>query len=246
MAGVPKLKVGVVTPARDMVMTGFAFDAMNMLAYTAAVRPDIQLGSYTSLGTMIFDQRIKLAREAVQEGCDYVMWIDSDMRFPKDTLIRLLNHKRDMVGCNYVTRHVPPEPISFILTRDGTKWARVPTVRESTGLQKVTGTGMGVMMTSATVLKALDKPNQPMFWFQYSTTNHTTLGEDIYFCINAGRNGFDIWIDHDLSKTVKHIGTFEFGHEHVQDDMIAEYQRVLATEAHTDLQQEAPLAVAAE
>jgi hypothetical protein len=77
-----------------------------------------------------------------------------------------------------------------------------------------------------------------MFWFQYSVKNHTTLGEDIYFCINAGRYGFDIFIDHDLSKQVRHVGIFEFGHEHVDDEaalsMRAEVDAAVVTELHKE------------
>ena len=28
--------------------------------------------------------------------------------------------------------------------------------------------------------------------------------------------GKQIWIDHDLSKDIRHIGSFEFGHEHTE------------------------------
>ena len=68
------VKIGIVSPARDMVHTGFAFDSMNMVGYTCAHRPDITLGSFVSLGTMIFDQRIKLVREAMEEGCEYILY----------------------------------------------------------------------------------------------------------------------------------------------------------------------------
>ncbi len=241
------MKIGVVSPARDMVNTGYAFDAMNMLAFTAATRPDITLASYTSLGTMIFDQRIKLAREAMEEGCDYVLWLDSDMRFPKDTMLRLLRHQRDIVGANYVSRQVPPEPVSFILTKDGSKWCRVPTLRESTGLEQVSGCGFGVTLTSAKVLKKLDEDrDKPMFWFQYSVKNHTVLGEDIYFCINATHHGFDIWIDHDLSKEVRHIGSFEFGHEHVDDMVAQELRKAVDAEQRANLNEDVPMVEAAE
>jgi hypothetical protein len=189
---------------------------------------------------MIFDQRIRLAKEAVSEGCDWILWLDTDMRFPKDTLLRLIAHaeadpEKHIIAANYVTRQVPPEPVSFILTDDGKMWRRVPTLSDSTGLEKVTGAPMGVMLTSTKVFKAIDKPDVPMFWFQYSTKNQTVLGEDIYFCINAGRHGFDIYIDHDLSKEVKHCGTFEFGHEHVDDAAGAMMRTELDAAVVTDL-----------
>jgi hypothetical protein len=229
------IKVGIVSPARDMVCTGFAFDAMNMAAFTMFNRPDIVLGSYVSLGTMIFDQRIKLVREAMSEGCDYILWLDTDMRFPKDTLLRLLEHKKDIVAANYVTRQIPPEPVSFQLTDEGKIWRRVSTQSTDSGLEKVSGAPMGVMLCNMEVFRKIDKPDVPMFWFQYSTKNHTVLGEDIYFCINAGRYGFEIFIDHDLSKQVHHVGTFEFGHEHVDDIAAAQMRKDLDAAVITDL-----------
>jgi hypothetical protein len=218
-----------------MCHTAYAHDLANMMGYTAAKRPDITLGNYMSLGTMIFDQRIRLAREAVEDKSDYVLWFDTDMRFPRDTLIRLLNHKKDFVAANYVTRQIPPEPISFNLVDDGKKWIRVPTSKENTGLERVDGTGLGVALTSTKLIKEVDDGKTPMFWFQYSLKNHTTLGEDIYFCIKCKQKGFDIFIDHDLSKEVKHVGMMEFVHEHVEEERIAELRKALAELPRTDL-----------
>ena len=232
------MKVAIVSPARDIVDTGMAFDAMNMIGYTCAHYRDVELCSYVSKGTMIFNQRIDLAREAMKDGCDYIMWFDTDMRFPKDTLVRLLAHNKDIVAANYVTRQIPPEPVSFQLTDDGKLWRRVPTLPNSRGLEKVTGAPMGCMLTSLKVFRKLDKPDVPMFWFQYSTKNHTTLGEDIYFCINAGRYGFDIFIDHDLSKQVRHVGIFEYGHEHVDQTQALSMRAELDTAIYTDLNKE--------
>jgi len=234
------MKIGIVSPARDMVHTGYAFDLANMIGYTCSKMPDVVIGTYVSLGTMIFDQRIKLVREAMEEGCDYILWLDTDMRFPKDSLIRLLAHEKDIVAANYVTRQIPPEPVSFQLTDDGKLWRRVPTLPESTGIEKVTGAPMGLMLTSAAVFKKIDKPDVPMFWFQYSVKNHTVLGEDIYFCINAGRYGFGIFIDHDLSKQVHHVGTFEYGHEHVDDAAAASMKAELDEAIITDLNKVVP------
>jgi hypothetical protein len=42
----------------------------------------------------------------------------------------------------------------------------------------------------------------------------TYIGEDVFFCQKAAAAGFKIWIDHDVSKEIGHIGTFEFKHDH--------------------------------
>lgn len=184
-----------------------------LIGYTVAVRPDIRIVSNTSLGTLIVDQRVDLVEEARKSQCDYILWMDNDMRFPKDSLVRLLNHKKDIVAANYVTRELPPHPISFNIADD--KWVRIPTKPHSKGLEKVNGTGMGLMLTS---MKVFDAMPRPWFHIGYSTVNHKFLGEDILFCMRAEKLGFETFIDHDLSKQVSHIGTLEFRHEHVEDD----------------------------
>jgi hypothetical protein len=42
------------------------------------------------------------------------------------------------------------------------------------------------------------------------------LGEDIYFCIKAKDAGFDTWVDHDLSKGIKHIGQYVYGWHNIE------------------------------
>lgn len=44
---------------------------------------------------------------AMKENCDYIMFVDSDMKFPPDTLIRLMRHDKDICGCVY-NKRVPP------------------------------------------------------------------------------------------------------------------------------------------
>ena len=235
------MKIGIAFPARDIVNTAFCFDLANLIGHTSKHKPSWELVTYTSMGTMIFDQRIKLAKESIADGCDWLLWLDTDMRFPKDALIRLLSHDKPIIAANYTSRQIPPEPVSFILTDEGKRWRRVPTLPESKGLEKVSGIGFGVALTKVSVLKDLDKPDQPMFWFQYSVKNHTVLGEDIYFCINATRNNYDIFIDHDLSKEVKHQGMIDFQHEHVDLDAARRMRAELDAAIRTDLNKPVPL-----
>lgn len=235
------MKIGIAFPARDIVNTAWAFDAMSLIVHTLKMRPDIDIVTYTSMGTMIFDQRIKLAKEAIKDNCDWMLWLDSDMRFPKDALLRLLAHGKEMVGANYTSRTIPPEPVSYTLTDEGKKWRRVPTLPENKGLEKVDGVGFGVFLTKVSALRQMDKPDRPMFWFQYSLKNHSVLGEDIYFCINAATEGFEIFIDHDLSKEVKHQGMLDFQHEHVDVDHARRLRAELDAAERTDLNKPVPL-----
>ncbi len=209
------MKVGIAFPARDMVHADFAFSAMAMVARTAALRPDLALYTFMETGTMIFNQRIKLADNCLRVGVDYVLWLDTDMAFPSDTLLRLLAHGRDIVAANCTTRAGKIIPVASDLAESGAIKRRIPTTPESAGLEAVNAVGMGVMLTSIGVLKELRARSEPLFWFRYSQEQNLVTSEDFYFCTNATAAGFQVWIDHDLSKQVKHIGIFPFGHEHV-------------------------------
>ena len=54
---------------------------------------------------------------ALQQGCDYIMWIDSDMKMPPDTLLKLLRHQTDIVGATYSKRVKDPSGQYPILGR---------------------------------------------------------------------------------------------------------------------------------
>jgi hypothetical protein len=82
---------------------------------------------------------------------------------------------------------------------------------ESTGIEEVGSIGMGVMLIKRNVFEKLTEP-----WFEtpWRTDARGYIGEDIFFCRKAQDAGYKIWIDHDVSKEIGHIGTFEFKHDH--------------------------------
>lgn len=135
------------------------------------------------------------------------MWIDSDMIFPVDTLLKLLARKQDIVAANYSTRREPCYTTAF----RGSFQDNIYTEDTSTGLEEAQSCGMGMMLTKIDVFKKLDLP-----WFEikYDRKTKTTTGEDIYFCRKAKGAGYKVWVDHDLSKEIGHLGTFEFRHGH--------------------------------
>lgn len=203
------MKIAICIPTRDLVHAGFAFDLANMVGnFTASGMGSINI-LYVS-GTLIADQRVDLASNAISQGAEYILWLDSDMRFPKNTLSRLLAHNKDIVGCNYSQRVVPPKPTAHNSVGNG-DFEPVWTNPDSKGLEQVSFLGFGCILTKADVFKKIEKP-----WFHlgYSTRNHRFIGEDVYFCLQAQKANIPVLLDHDLSKEIAHIGSFEFRHEH--------------------------------
>jgi hypothetical protein len=199
--------VAILVPARDTVMTSFAYDlARAMSFYTATTDDRVML--YTSHGTLIASQRMELARQALEEKADYLLWLDSDMRFPKETIGHLILRDKPIVAANYATRRMPVKPVAMM--DGGGKIDRVYTGPESQGLEPVDYVGMGVMMVKREVFENIEAP-----WFAipYSTIGNHYIGEDVFFCRKAKEAGYEVLLDHDLSQHVKHIGTFEYSHE---------------------------------
>jgi hypothetical protein len=217
------MRLAVCLPCRDIVQTGFAYDLARLTAFWSAkyVPQGGALHLFTSAGTLIADQRENLAKEALKIDADWILFLDTDMRFPKDVFDRLSKHDKPIVAANYSTRGLPAKPVAF---RNALCNEYVYTVDESRGLEEVYAVGMGVMLIKAEVFR-----NTPMPWFQigYASATGHFFGEDIHFCHKAAKHGYKTLIDHDLSKIVKHIGTFEYTLDHAEacrEDVEAEKQ----------------------
>lgn len=208
----PAYKVAVCMPSTGHVVSTFAYDYGSMMAATGCtLLADgiIDLSAHLGHGTYISANRQQLAEESLERGATHILWLDTDMRFPNNTLIRLLNHKKAIVGANYVTRKIPCEPVTNKVAKFEPGELSVPchTEPDSAGLESVDSMGFGVIMTRADVFGAIEPP-----WFQMYYEGPKLVGEDVHFCREAKKVGFDIFVDHDLSQVVRHSGNLEYGH----------------------------------
>ena len=186
------MRVGVCVPARDEVHTAFAFDFARMAAHDASVRCKDGKGGlslYTMPGTLIFDQREKLAEVALKEGCDAVLFVDSDMRFPHDLITILLSRDVPIVGVNATTRRKPVTPTAKVVEKymEGEtmvhKWSNVDS-RGKQGIEEVTAVGFGAVLIRKEVFEKTGRP-----WFDAGWGPNGACGEDVYFCVKAGSEG---------------------------------------------------------
>lgn len=67
----------------------------------------IQISIANLEGSMISKQRNDLVKMGLDNGFDYLMWIDTDMIMPPNAMMRLLSHNKDIVGATY-NKRVPP------------------------------------------------------------------------------------------------------------------------------------------
>lgn len=147
--------------------------------------------------------RHKLAVNALREhDASHILWIDSDMAFPPDALHRLLAHDLEIVGCTYPRRL--GAPYSSATDLDGQ-----PFKASSTGLELAGVIGFGLLLTKISVFEG--DYDMPLFAHH---DEHGYCTEDVTFCRKVRARGHEIWVDHDLSREVRHIGSVSLGHEH--------------------------------
>ena len=196
--------VAVLTPCDDMVRTPFLMSMVKMLERTYSQPPEGLRGLYVNtLSSSILPQgRQALADLAIKNEATHLLWIDSDMSFPSDMLIRFLQRDEKIIGINAVTRR--PPHLSCAQYADG---SFVKTTRDSQGLEKVGRTGFGVLWAAAEVFKAMTKP---YFQFPWDEGLQDFRGEDMSFFDQANALGFEAYIDHNLSKEIMHFGSFGF------------------------------------
>ena len=111
-SGVTLYKVLVAVPCGEMVHARFAQDLALMLSYTTYTRPEMEVHLALVQGTYLPRARAALVEHAMERQATHILWLDSDMRFPKDTLFRLLRHEKSVVAANYSTRQPPILPIT--------------------------------------------------------------------------------------------------------------------------------------
>ena len=190
------MRLAIGGPTRDQVPAAFAVDVAQLYAYTCGLgRWDrVTIGWIAS--TYIHVGREMFLEAAIKQGATHVLWLDTDMSVPRETAVLLAMHDQPIVACNYRVRQ---DSGLFTASRGG---ERVPTTDTSTGLEAVEYCGMGAMLMRTDVVAGLGRP-----WFRHGLNDlGGDVGEDVMFCRGLGRAGYTVYIDHDLSKQVGHIG----------------------------------------
>ena len=208
------ISVAVCVPTRDMMHAVFAYSLAELMAYNAT--KGIRTTLHFNMGTLIINQRETLVNQALEIGATHLLWLDSDMQFPKDTAERLLAHNLPVVAANYVTRRTPFKTVAYTRIHDWRSYLVHNDDTNATGLTEVAGVGMGVMLESLGIYGQLDKP-----WYQleYVASSDDHMGEDMRHCREITKNGYKVMIDNELSRKVGHVGSMAYTHNLVEPNI---------------------------
>lgn len=196
------LKLSILVPTRDMVHSHFTFSLINLVKTLT----EIGIDTYTFFdsSTILLNQRERLIEKAKEINSDYVLWLDSDMMFPSTVAVRLLEHNKDIVACNYMRRSLPLKTVAYTDVYNWDSWVPMSPQDE---LVEVQGIGMGCMLMKTSVFDQLEKP---YFEFRYKEDTQDWYGEDFVLLHKLRNNNYKIYVDTILSMDIKHVGTYAF------------------------------------
>lgn len=181
------MKTLIAVPCMDTVATPFCYSLARLVKVEECTL-------VMKAGSLIYTSRNDLATLAIQNEFDYVLWLDSDMQFQPDTLIRLMDTLKkndlDIVTGLYFRRVAPYSPVLFDKLEmngdicDFSEFKEIP--KE---LFEVGGCGFGCVLMKTDVFFDV----QTKFGNMFAPMGNN--GEDVAFCIRARECGFKIWCD---------------------------------------------------
>lgn len=204
MNDTPKILIAV--PCMDQVAAQFA-QALAMLEKQGKCLVSFVIGS------LIYNSRNDLAKQALKLECDFILWLDSDMVFPPETLTYLLKEMEetgaDFISGLYFRRCAPYSPVAFeTLEIDGEKANWSDYKGELTGLHEVAGVGFGCVLMKTEMLLEMAAEYGDFFG------PIAKVGEDLAFCWRARQLGYKIMLDCNLK--LGHVGHTVFTQQYYE------------------------------
>ena len=198
--------VMIAVPAMEMVNAEFA----QHLAMAAAnmVANGIKINCAFNIGSVITIARRNLVDIFLKSDFDYIWWVDSDMKFPIDAPMRLLARDKAIVGANYRRRRFPNPNFTGMSGTSG-NFTEFQTTDNSPAMELIDVLPHGMVMCKREVYETIP---QPHYLQEYVKELNLEIGEDIYFCQQAQKAGYEVWCDQELSREVAHIGIFHFNY----------------------------------
>ncbi|MFE7798574.1 hypothetical protein [Nocardia sp. NPDC057440] len=169
-------------------------------------------------GCSAIDQaRSRIATEALAEGFEELMWIDSDIGFNPNAVAMLRSHDLPIVSGVYAKKRSRALVCSLL---PGTEKI---ILGEGGGVMEILYAAGGFLLTKRSVYeKIAEHENLPVCNIHFGHTNvpyflplivphgenHWYLGEDFSFCERARRSGFSVYAD--TRFRLEHFGKYGF------------------------------------
>lgn len=194
----------------------FGMSLAGLVAYSATPLHDggriEQLRLWNAKGSILPRGRTTLVKQALEMDASHILFLDSDMVFPAQTLHRLIRAGKAVIGCNCPTKMLPSSPTARMkgATLAGDPLFSCP---DDVDIKRVWRVGTGVMLIQTRVFRTIPQPWFPIEWVEELQDYR---GEDWAFCEKLDEAGIPIYVDMGLSRVIGHVGDLRYEHRHVE------------------------------
>ena len=158
--------------------------------------PNVKIDYNIIEGFQLPFARNRIVENALKNNSDYIFYVDADMTFPPDALVRLFNRQVDICHALSFRRIKPHYPCIFKWKEDTKCYETVDYSKGDSDLISVDAAGSACTLIKMEVFKRMKKP------FYYYHEN--TFSSDLTWSMNAKKLGYDIFIDRTLK--IGHLG----------------------------------------
>lgn len=192
----PKVIVGIASGS--FVNTEFAVSLADITAYLSPVY------DYTGLiniqGSLIDDARNQIVKQFLLTDADYLVMFDTDLKFEINTidnLVKMLETTGYKLGSGWYNIRVGNTKVPTIFHFLDDTTSRTNFIHEDTPeyIQADAGPS-GCMIIHRSVLEAMREVD-PHVFFKFENIKGMQATEDIYFCKQAKKLGFDFIVSRD-------------------------------------------------
>lgn len=185
-------------------------------SFLSLQRPDNTLTS-TVHGQSPAAARNTVIKQALENNCTHIFFMDDDMIFPPDTLLKLIAHNKPIVSALYLLRSFPHRPAFFDQAYDNGKCKFTALTPGLKGLVKGVNAGLGAVLISTEVFKKMEEP-----YVRLGEIDKDGWCDDVGFFNRCRKAGFDIYCD--LNAPVGHMTTLTIWPENLDGTWLTNYK----------------------
>jgi len=191
----PKVMVGHAVNRPEFTRSCYQGMLQTLMSYPG------QLSVRVAEGLLPAWARNSLANDFLKSDADYLFFVDNDTGVPIEGLKRLIDRKKDIISGLYFQRFPPYNPTMKKVQMNEFKNPQyLPITDYPEGVIEADIVGAGCLLISRRVFDSMPEP--------YFFSPEHDYSEDTYFCFEAKKAGFTIYVDttvkckHDTMTTI--------------------------------------------
>jgi hypothetical protein len=160
--------------------------------------------------------RNMIIQTAIEQGCTHILFLDDDMAYPANTILKLLAHDKDAVTGLYLSRAYPHQPLIFDEFDEDGKALYSYLTETTPPLKKVVAAGLGCVLIKVEALQKMEPP-----WVRLGELDIQEWCDDIGFFWRFYKAGLELYCDTTLH--IGHIGTVSIWPKFVNGQWVVGY-----------------------